>query len=236
MGQVADFRNHGIAMKLQLFLTGLVGLVAAAGVQAQTWDLASDFSTTINPNGAWNYGKYDTGGMFTANTTAGSFFGFGQGWVGDGGNGRPFVGINNSGGPVAGSQNGQVFVHPDFGSADHPYAGIQWIAPYSGTFDVTVTFFAGDTNSVSEFVSRDRTTFIDLRFDIDTDWTLTFTQAMSAGQFFDFFVGPNGTGNPSNGTTPLDIRIADAAAVPEPASLIALALGISVLAHRRKRS
>jgi hypothetical protein len=221
-------------MNSRLILLGLSVAIATA-TQAQTWDLKNDFSLTTNPNGAWQYGKYDASGVFSTNDTIGSFFGFGTGWMGDGGSGRPFVGVNTSGSTAGGALPGQVFVHPDFSSEAHPFAGAHWVSTVTNTVHVSGTFYTGDTNTVSEFISINRTSFLGTHLDEGGDWNFNFDVAVSAGDFLDFFVGPNNSGSPAAGTTPLDIHIT-ASSVPEPASFAVLGLGALALIRRKKRS
>lgn len=215
-------------MNYRYLFIGTLGL-ASAFSQAQVWDLKQDFSTTQNPNGAWTYGKYDTSGVFSANT-AGNFLGLATGWVGDDQD-RPFVGrVDNA---FNGVDVGQIMFHVDYAGTPHPYAGTRWTSPITGTVDVTATFYAGDSETVSEFVSMNANTFIAQSFDQAGDWTVTFSQAVNAGDFLDFFIGPNGNGAASFTSTPVDIHISNGV-VPEPASMAALGLGALGLVRRRR--
>ena len=221
-------------MKTRLIILGLV-IASAAASHAQTWDLKNDFSFTNNPNGAWQYGRYDGAGNFFVNTAPTTFFGFGTGWDGLGGSGRPFVGVNTSGSGSSGALAGQVFVHPDFVSNPTSSAGIHWVSPTSQTIHVSGTFYQGDTNSVSEFITLNRTTSVDSRIDQFLDFNFSFDISVAGGDFLDFYVGTNTASNPNSATTPIDIHIT-ASTVPEPASFAVLGLGAVALVRRKKRS
>ncbi len=209
-------------------------LVGAATAAHADWDVASDFSYTDNPNGTWNYGTYQDDGTFVANTVQGNFFGFADGWIGFGGAGRPFVGMNDTG-DAYGSHLGQVILHADYPGSNHNYAGVHWISPISGTVHVKGTFYEGDSNSIDAFVSINRSSYIATAIDQFADFNFEFDQAVNAGDFLDFFIGPNSSGEPSATTTPFDLHISNSA-VPEPASMSALGFGALVLIRRRKRA
>lgn len=88
-------------------LMAILFLAAAPCLQAQTWDLDNDFSTTNNPNGAWSYGyegsvggpfnvftaKWDNGTVwYLANWTGAPAISQGVGmWAYDNGMGLPVV-------------------------------------------------------------------------------------------------------------------------------------------------
>ncbi|MBS1703147.1 MAG: PEP-CTERM sorting domain-containing protein [Armatimonadetes bacterium] len=211
---------------------GAFGLLAATS-QAQVWDLKQDFSITQNPNGAWAYGNYNSSGTFSANTTSSNFYGVATGWKDSDGNDRPFVGTVDFDGAIPGCSAGQVIAHPDFAGTTHPYAGTRWTSPITGTINVTATFFAGDSAAVSEFVSINDASFIGQDFDETNDWTITFSQNVVAGDYLDFFVGPNSTGDVNFASTPMDVHITTSS-VPEPTSLAVLGLGGLALVRKRK--
>ncbi len=216
-------------MKSRSILIGALGLAPALTL-AQVWDLKQDFSTTQNPNGAWQYGKYNASGVFSANV-AGNFLGLATGWVGDDQD-RPFVGrVDNA---FNGVSVGDIMFHVDYPTAANPYAGTRWTSPISGNIDVTATFYAGDSASVSEFVSINDVSFIGQSIDQAGDWTITFSQNVVAGDYLDFFIGPDSGGSTSFTSTPVDIHITSST-VPEPASMAALGLGALSLIRRRRK-
>src|SRR5579862_6185876 len=106
-----SIRLSRFLMVLSCLLLSLAGFGATA--HAQTWDLARDFSTTSNPNGAWTYGAYGSGGTFTAfaeeatNSTVDWPF-----WIGEG----TGIGLNTTGSPGYGIGPGQVTLEADTGT------------------------------------------------------------------------------------------------------------------------
>ena len=61
--------SNWVSRGAKLAVSKVALLALAAGLQAQSFDLADSFSATANPNGPWAYGWSGTvGGVFTAIT------------------------------------------------------------------------------------------------------------------------------------------------------------------------
>ena len=206
-------------------------LLAAGAAQADitTWNLATDFSDTSNPAGAWAYGyKSSPGGSFTPYA---SFF---RGEYGEPvwNAGHPDISVpnlfkNTWTGSILGVSPGQVSLHPGPGTT----SVARWTAPAAGSYDVTVTFLPGNLGWMCVSVWKDGESLFQ---DQSEDVPLTYTQTrldVAAGQTLDFQVSPDPTGYWGYGSTPVEATVT----TPEPATLSLLVLGgLAVLKQKRK--
>ncbi len=120
-------RNRLLAGLSCLMLAGL-----SHASRAQSWNLATDYSGTNNPTGAWTYG-YLTGSTFNVFTQTVYSASFGStGWYSGTLPNVPYIGINDQGSTVYGISPGQVSLGSDYGVPE-----ARWTAPSTGIFNVS---------------------------------------------------------------------------------------------------
>ncbi|MFA6133844.1 MAG: PEP-CTERM sorting domain-containing protein [Phycisphaerae bacterium] len=222
-------------MKTSLILLVILSLVAVNSASA-SWSLASDFSATSNPSGAWSYGQAASIGSFEI---------------------FPWHGTDGSGGPVwssrsdfltvtptlanvwknttstvhYGAQPGQVTLHPM--QNESKMAVVRWTSDYDGDATITGSFGQGDYGAVGLYIAKTASSGTTTFFSIpSTDSTLSFniTTSILVGDKIDFLVSTGGDGGGWD-TTPLDVTI-----VPEPATISLLGVAaMGLLRGRRHR-
>jgi PEP-CTERM motif len=216
-----------------LALRLLTGETARAGT---IYDAAADFSPTNNPNGVWSYGWSQTlGSTFnldtTSATTDGLNFWEGPVYTGAPPGSFPVVGYNGTTSPITWGtvqvQPGQLWMHP--GPQDQ-YSVIRFTAPTAGTFVLATSFNGIDFVGPS---TTDVHVIIDWSsiFNGNVDGygpgsgpSFTTTLTLHAGDTVDFAIGYGADGNYFNDSTGITATLSS---VPEPASLMLLALGLS---------
>jgi hypothetical protein len=131
-------------------LFALIGLLLTASVYAQgTYDASSDFSSTSNPNGTWQYGYTNTlGSSFILDTihvtgTDPSGTGY-QGWDGN------VSGVNGIHFPYIWKYNNYTPLGLQPGP-NGQYADLRWTAPSSGAWMVDAVIQAADPAATSDF-------------------------------------------------------------------------------------
>ena len=225
------------------------------------WDLEADWSPPGNPNGTWSYGQYDGGSWVGPAVTPGSsyvggsfspdeYLSAGQGYyVTNTANpfGGSFVYLNNWTTPEWGLSVGAVSLD-EIGSGS---PAVVWTAPASGLYDVSVEIggsqaympggywdgtwgspVGGYGNQYSSFSE----VFVNGALESDSglannvkSWAIDnlYLSAGSKVMAIVPYCGPNGTDN----QTYFHVN-----AVPEPAPVIAVALGsLGLLAKRKRR-
>lgn len=133
-----EFRLLPIGIVFYAFLT------AGCGGQTGThgsWDMAQDFSTVSNPAGPWEYGEQVSGAFILAGTLG---YNFGPAWDG-------VISVNKSGTTVDGIAPNAIDLDSDNATPD-----ARWIAPYSGTFNITIE--VGGTESANGTGNENATT------------------------------------------------------------------------------
>ena len=205
---------------------------AASSAFGQTWDVTSQFSSTVNPNGAWSYGweAPTTAGASDSLPVAGSFtLDVSQAptlpqWIANASQ-FPDVWLNNTGSTEHSVAPGQVSLHPD-NSGDASV--VRWTSPVSGEVSISSQFFPGDSGIMDVWVLDNG---VQLYNNIDSG-TFNQDENVSIGDVIDFAVdmGPNGY---TSGNTPLAVTIT---VVPEPASLAMLCLAGAGLTVRPRRA
>lgn len=206
----------------------IVLLATCSAAQASTYNLATDFSADANPNGVWSYGGKERiegapVGAFLLATVAysgglpygGGYFGWNDGlnsaWKNVDGPGSPYgIGI------------GQVSISSDSSAT----STVRWTAPKEGTIDLDGYFGWGDYGVGHRGVFFNNTQ----QFGETSSPAYSFstTLAVSTGDFIDLTVWDGGAG----GNTPVDATITY---VPEPTTMVTLAVGSLSLLLRRKR-
>jgi hypothetical protein len=200
---------------------------------AQSYNVATQFSTASNPNGAWSYGySYGVGGTFiqdTTNTTAYAGLALG-GWMGNlnpvfGAN-EPYVLKNSTANPVTNNtttvyQPGQLALQPGETNGE---SVIRWTAPFSGSFSINATFtgldfFIGDSADV-HILHNGSSIF---NSTVGSPASYSGPQSILVGDTIDFVVGNGGNGA-NNDTTALSATI-----VPEPTPVGLVAMGLACL-------
>jgi hypothetical protein len=109
-----------------------------AETQAQTWDLAHDFSLASNPNGPWSYGARDSSGLTlctdsrTMLWSTGLFLGWTFGDV-------PCVLLNAGSAQNFGIAAGHASLECDYLTPD-----ARWTAPFDGAYHITLLIGSTD--------------------------------------------------------------------------------------------
>jgi hypothetical protein len=158
-------------------------------------DLAGDFSTTSNPNGAWTFG-YTPGvpgaeaGTFVVFSTASEVAAGVTVWF-DPTNAvlnAPGVGLNDSGATTNGVAPGEVALHP--GQAGE-YAIARWTAPAAGTYSVEVQFKEGDTGDTDGLLLHNDSVLV-TEASTSTSSMHQLSVVMAAGDRLEVAVGNKG--------------------------------------------
>jgi hypothetical protein len=209
-----------------------VSSLVASSAFGQTWDVTSQFSTTVNPNGAWSYGweAPTTAGASDSLPVASSFtLDVSQAptlpqWIANASQ-FPQIWLNNTGSTAYGVAPGQISLHPD-SSGDASV--VRWTSPVNGEVSISSQFFPGDTGIMDVWVLDNG---VQLYNNSDSG-TFDQDENVSIGDVIDFAVdmGPNGY---FSGNTPLAATIT---VVPEPASLAMFCLAGAGLTLRPRRA
>lgn len=178
----------------------------------QVFDLATDFSTSSNPNGVWSYGNSvsGSGGTFAAGAAAdGSSIGV-RGWGIPAADATITKNITTATTthPTVKIPAGKVGMHPG-GSGQATVA--QWTAPQNGTISVTGSFMGCDNGGTTTTVTVRHNGSVRHSSNVSgflspiNSYADTFN--VTAGQVvrLDVDRGPNGTH--FNDTTCVDLRI-----------------------------
>lgn len=223
-------------MKARILLIGLIALGWTVGVQADTitYDAAADFSATSNPNGVWSYGTAsDLVGPsgFTAFTKGRTWVARDTNYAGinawDSGSAYdPSVTHNGTNGTIV--AYGFTWTPGDLGIDSYGGAGsyVRWIAPEDGSADIAATFTDMGASSAKVYVFKNFAVVGLNAMSTAGGVSWSDTLDVVAGDIIDFAVsGQYGS------VTKLDATVA-LATVPEPATLISVAIGmVGLLAY-----
>lgn len=221
-----------------------LGLLVAVASSANAASLMSDFSIASNPNGDWSYGYKTTGVNDTLSLFAESGTDVQTGyttefWRNNIASGVPGIyhvvsgntyGVNGG----VGIGTGDLALH---GGPNGEIATARWTAPSSGNFDLSGFFKSGDALGTSRgnvdcYVFQNSTQlFSSLDTAVDESFSLS-NVSVTAGDTIDIMVGI-GKDDYYYDSTPVELSIT--AAVPEPASMIALGLGAAALLRRKRK-
>jgi len=175
--------------------------------ELQTSDLANDWSSTTNPNGAWSYGwEASPGQAFNLYDVCDtSIFEGSPIWYSSSLGGHPpEVWKNTGSGSYNYVQPGEVSLHPGSPDSGGQFSVVRWTSPLAGNVSINGYFGAGDIGMMSYFIYKNSTT--PPIFELDNtyaDGNFTLTDNISPGDTLDFMIG-EGYGY---GSTPLHATI-----------------------------
>ena len=229
-------------MKFSSFIS--IGFLLAVSAISSAASLVSDFTNTVNPNGDWSYG-YKVAGVTDTLVLFDNYFTVTEtGYTADvRTSGTPAdltpsiykltsgstAGVNGGNGVSL----GDVSLHP---GSSNQIATARWTAPATGLYDLSGFFKAGDGlgtsyGRVDTYVYQNSTQLFSV---LDTPNTENFSLSsvsITAGDVIDVMVG-YGSDQYYYDSTPVELNIQ---AVPEPASIAGLALGLAALLKRKRK-
>lgn len=228
---------------MRLHILSILALASAAAIGSA--DLVGDYSITNgNPNGNWTYGSMNfPAGTFTAFTTSGTTTLSSptpatlEFWSSTNAPALPMSyklisgSLNGLNGGVGGINVGDVVLHP---SASE-FATARYTVPTTGLYDLDLWFGAGDgftsNGNVDVVLVHNTSTLFSVK---NTAIGGTFSSSLvnlAAGDTLDVMVG-SGTDGFFYDSTPVNLKIT---AVPEPASLAVMGIGLAAISRRRKK-
>jgi len=209
-----SYRPVGIA--LMLFTAALLGGFASSPGKAQTYDAATQFSFTQNPNGVWSYGwEASTGAALTLYATPATD-GNGIEWW-NGADIVPSVWYN----PNTQSVSEYTWTLPAGKIAFHPGSQgqnsvVRWTAPAGGSVVISGDFIGYDyqyptTTDVHVLYDASVSLFDGNIASYNVPLNFSVTRAVNPGDTIDFNVGYGGDDSYLGDTTGLDVSITYAA-------------------------
>jgi len=200
------------------FLTGLLlsGLLSLPG-QAQTYDAASQFSATTNPNGVWSYGFEPNLGAFFSlyDQESTDNNGIAVWWYQTATASAPMVLFNTSSQPVTEGTwtlpAGKLALYPGPEDQTNEYSVVRWTAPAGGAVAIGGDFIGYDTQPVTttdvHVLYNKSSVFFGLIQSYNTPLSFSLTQTVNAGDTIDFLVGFGSNGTNTGDMTGLDATI-----------------------------
>ena len=217
-------------------------MVACLVKGARADGIASSFSGSSNPNGAWSYGQYvESTSTFTLLTATNSTACGLPNWSGSPG-GFPVVVGNNTGSSVScGSwtlPTDTLNLHPTNTAGTD--SDVRWTAPAGGTYVISGSYSALDATTTLDSILVNGTSVFSTNIDsTNLSTSFSLTETLTAGSTIDFTVnccsGLDQTYfSDSTGLTGT-IDLASTVPAPEPSSILLLAFGAVPLLLARVR-
>lgn len=226
-----------LALGLSLFA------VTSKAVVVGSYDIAADFSTGSNPNGAWRYGYSTTlGGSLVLHTSTSAHPAYTSidNWHTDLGYGVPVVLRNSTGTTVTNNTGtivlaaGQLASHP---GTSGEFSVVRFTSPAAGLFNVSGSFLGADlvgTSTDVHILLNGSAVFNGsvLGFGAGSGAAFNSNWSLTAGDTLDFVVGW-GNGDFTSDSTAISASITQ---VPEPTVTAVLVLGGLAMAARALRA
>jgi len=227
-------------MMTRLLALMLLSIGSTATVQAQTWNLASDFSNTNGGTSPWSYGFY-TAGLSPSSFTAFSTYELRDGnrlatW---------YRGSNNVDPNIQKNVTTSAYLQPGTGITFNPgevtfgpFLGptvARWTAIQGGVFNISAMFQTVQTQNLAPnayVYGNTQQWFSQTVTSTGVSWSSAGPVTLAANEWIDFVVWGN---NHENKTTQVQATIT---AVPEPGAFVLLVtglLGLGAAARRRQR-
>jgi hypothetical protein len=220
-----------------LVISATAALCLATATARADYDVAADFSASINPNGVWTYGwTQNLGGAFVVNTIRGTASGLDV-WTGSVVSPLgtwPAI-VHNGTNQSVTLSNTVTYAPGQFGMHSGPggeYAVVRFTAPISGGYLLTSRFsgldFVGPTTTDVHVLLNNSAVFSAAvnSFGAGPSYSPSSVFSLQAGDTIDFAVGFGANGNYFFDSTGLSARIS---AIPEPATLLQFAAGVLFL-------
>jgi hypothetical protein len=236
-------KRYASSLSVFLIALGLGGtVVPSSAVVVGTYDLAADFSTAANPNGAWSYGYSTTLGgpvVLHTSTSPNPAYTTISNWHTDLGYGVPVILRNSTAGTVT-NDTGTIVLTPGQ-LASHPgtsgeFSIVRFTAPTAGMFNVVGAFqgadLVGATTDVHILLNGSSVLAGNVSgFGAGSGPAFNADLSLASGDRLEFVVGW-GNGNFTWDCTAISAVITQ---VPEPGTAALVALGGMVLALRSAR-
>jgi hypothetical protein len=217
-------------MKLERLSIGTAAALVCASASAQAWNASTNWNSPANPDGVWSYGEYQTMGTFESLSY--DPFDVPYEWENTPDLGAAIWENANSYGEL-GIGPGQISLNSGYATAV-----LAFTAPVTGIYafniaigGTEITESGGFGNALAGF-SKVSVNGTNMQWDSFTNNVATwqFNTSLTAGQSVDAYVISNG--QPTGGNTALSFGVN---AIPEPASYLAVGIGLIGLIGRRKR-
>jgi hypothetical protein len=213
-------------LSLRSLICGIAAMLvigaAAPRINAQTFNLADDWSNTLNPNGVWSFGESPTqGGLVTLYTVLGSHPSGLVEWIRAIGT-PPAVTYNPTATPIVIStvrwEPGETSFHP---GPSNERSVVRFTAPSAGGYDVSATFSGGDfigptTSDVHVLINGLEVFGTQINgFGPPSAKSYSASCTLSAGDTVEFVVGVGANGTYFYDTTILSVTITAANQWPD---------------------